>query len=811
MRFRSALLVSLFLCGFAFPATDPSARDVLASLNALRLDSEHVYTLSGGERIELRQGDLVITFERGKLAFFQPFDGQVTGFVFSGDGHTLALPRDPAEKQQMARFLGAPVLDQEFVSIYARFTDGTAQDLLGQLNRAALQPAADEAYTSLWLPQLERFNPTHSLRILFEKYSSAPRHFFHAGIEGILTGPFDVLLDDMRRENFVLGQPRMVDKISYYDVWTSYSLPGFSAAPVPFVASHYQINTTIRTDNSLEGDSSVDFRVSSQGERILFIQLSRALKVDSISLSSGENLVFFQNEGITEQQLRSQGGDTLCVVLPRSMEAGATFTVRFHYKGNVIDNYGNSVLYVGARESWYPHSGDASEFATYDLTFLWPKHLRLVATGEKSGEHEEGEFQVARWKSSVPVSEAGFNLGEYAVTSLSSGNHVVEVYANKLLEQAIIARLERERAPAEEPHLIGRSPLDLNTQNTLAPPPPSPADALNSLAREVNSAIIFFERYNGPFPFPRLAVSQIPGTFGQGWPGLLYLSTFSFLPPETQELVGLNSTSQEAFTDIMPVHEVAHQWWGNVVGWSSYRDQWITEGLSVYLSLLYADSQKMPDRTLLAWLARYRKRLSSKPVDADVALVDIGPVIMGSRLSSSKSPDGYDVVAYSKGAWIFHMIRGMLRDPKSREPDARFIALLHTLVTKYAQKPLSTAQLQKEVEAVMTPGMDLEGGRSMEWFFEEFVSGTGIPRYKVEFTARKTDKGYQVRGKLFQSGVPHSFIAPVPLYAGSTAGRSVLLGTVQAVGEETSFSFSSQTNPHKLLIDPHMTLFCLPE
>jgi hypothetical protein len=303
--------------------------------------------------------------------------------------------------------------------------------------------------------------------------------------------------------------------------------------------------------------------------------------VDSISLSSGENLVFFQNEGITEQQLRSQGGDTLCVVLPRSMEAGATFTVRFHYKGNVIDNYGNSVLYVGARESWYPHSGDASEFATYDLTFRWPKHLRLVATGEKSGEHEEGEYEAARWKSSVPVSEAGFNLGEYAVTSLSSGNHVVEVYANKLLEQAIIARLEREREPPE-PNLIARPPLDL-TQNTLAPLPPSPAEALNSLAREVNSSIIFFERYNGPFPFPRLAVSQIPGNFGQGWPGLLYLSTFSFLPPETQQLVGLNSTSQEAFTDIMPVHEVAHQWWGNVVGWSSYRDQWITEGLAVYL------------------------------------------------------------------------------------------------------------------------------------------------------------------------------------------------------------------------------------
>ena len=178
---------------------------------------------------------------------------------------------------------------------------------------------------------------------------------------------------------------------------------------------------------------------------------------------------------------------------------------------------------------------------------------------------------------------------------------------------------------------------------------------------------------------------------------------------------------------------------------------------------------------------------------------------MGFRLSSSKSPDAYDIVVYSKGAWIFHMLREMLREPNSRDPDARFAAFLRSIVAKYAQKPLSTEQFQKEVEAVMTPKMDLEGGRSMEWFFEEYVRGTGIPHYKVEFTTRHTEKGYQVRGKLLQSDVPRSFIAPVPLYIGSSGSHSVLLGTVVAAGDETSFSFYSQVDPHKILIDPHMT------
>jgi len=181
------------------------------------------------------------------------------------------------------------------------------------------------------------------------------------------------------------------------------------------------------------------------------------------------------------------------------------------------------------------------------------------------------------------------------------------------------------------------------------------------------------------------------------------------------------------------------------------------------------------------------------------------------RLFSSKSASAYDEVIYGKGAWIMHMLREMLRQPNTSNPDARFMALLKSLVVKYAQKPLSTAQFQREVEAVMTPKMDIEGGRSMEWFFDEYVRGTAIPHYKVSFTSRRVEKGFQLRGKLIATGVPHSFVAPVPLYASSGSGHNVFLGTVIAGPDETHFFFATQTEPRKLLIDPQMTLLCVPE
>src|SRR5246500_5575831 len=127
--------------------------------------------------------------------------------------------------------------------------------------------------------------------------------------------------------------------------------------------------------------------------------------------------------------------------------------------------------------------------------------------------------------------------------------------------------------------------------------PPNPAAALAQLGRQIDSSIRFYETFSGPFPFRNLSVSQIPGTFGQGWPGLLYVSTYSFLPSEAQQRAGLSTVGQEHFTELVPYHEVAHQWWGNVVAWSSYRDQWIDEAIANYLAVLFADTKKSQDHT----------------------------------------------------------------------------------------------------------------------------------------------------------------------------------------------------------------------
>jgi hypothetical protein len=802
--------------GAVAPTASPSPRELYQQLNALRVNPSEVYAV---KNLLLRKEDVRLILEEGKLAFFAPAQsprrtvseagptsgGQITGAVFLGRGQALAFPRDSVEKQQLARFLGAPLLDQPISKAYLRFTDDTEEELKRELRAAASVPQQDAAFAQQWNNVIATLNRADSLRILEDWLAEAPEPYFCARLDGLVTGPFSVLLDGARRmEPFYIGQQRTLGQKVYDDAWASYAPAGWRP-PLPAVAAtEYDIETTVFPDHSLEGATTIHLRAQRGGDRVLEVELSPLLSVQSVDSPDAGKLDFFQNEDVKQQAGLARGNQVVLVVLPQTIRPGEVFALRLRYKGSVISDAGNGVLFVGDRGSWYPRIGGSGDFAPCDIKLRWPRQLKLVATGKKLEEHDDGEFRAAEWRSEQPIAVAGFNLGDYASQTVNEKRFSVKVYASREMEAELAAKLTRQRGAYYFPGLTNMP----EHRELEMPEAPSPADALKGLGRELASAVRYYEQFSGPFPYAELNVSQIPGTFGQGWPGLLYISTLSFLPRTEQQRAGLSSASQEQFSELMPFHEVAHQWWGNVVGWSSYRDQWIDEALANYLALMFADTQRIPARSLRYWLEHYRAQLLERPLGAAETAHEAGPLVLGNRLISSKSPDGFEPIIYGKGTWVIHMLRMMLRQPGSPDPDARFRALLKTLVTKYRLRALSTQDLQREVEAAMTPAMDLEGFHSMEWFFAQWVRGTGIPRYHVDFSVRRTEKGSVVRGALRQTGVPQSFIARVPLYALAAGGKQVYLGTVIAGGEKTTFHFSTPEAPKKLLIDPQMTLLC---
>ena len=132
----------------------------------------------------------------------------------------------------------------------------------------------------------------------------------------------------------------------------------------------------------------------------------------------------------------------------------------------------------------------------------------------------------------------------------------VELFANRQLEDVILARLQGHRL--EIPILPGPLPRPAFAGDAQpVPPPPNPAAVLKNLGSENLDSIRFFENLDGPFPFSDLKVTQIPGSVGQGWPGLVYLSTLASLPPEAEERAGIGQRTQALAREVMPFHEAA--------------------------------------------------------------------------------------------------------------------------------------------------------------------------------------------------------------------------------------------------------------
>jgi hypothetical protein len=793
----------------------PDVRALYEALNGLLVDPARVYTVHD---LTVRRDVVTLSFEEGELGFLQALDGHISGLVFTGKGHVIALPRDAGERRSLARYIGVPIIDQSFNKAYLRFTDDSAAELDREIQSDGTAPVAKEAFVAAWNKLLPGLAPSQSLRTLADRLATDPMPYFYALMESDRFGAFDVLVDPRREEQITFGQPHASNGNSTYDVWASFrSRDSDGSGADTFTPVSYAIDSTIGDDLSLTGKTTMRLKAEREGERVIGLQLSRTLQVKQVRLAVGTPLVFFQNDELGERDVLRLGNDFVLVVLPEPAHKGEEYDLVAEYQGNVIGDAGNGVMFVGERGAWYAHTSGIS-FVPFELTFHWPRRYTLVATGKNVEMREDGDRKIGHWQSEQPFSVAGFNFGEYR-TATVAGPPEIALFANPQLENAIEQRLRRTGGGASEAseQSDAVNPYNLPPQSiTLLPtPPPSPASYLKQLGRDVSDSVGFFSNINGPFPFDHLDVAQIPGTFGQGWPQLIYLSTLAFLPPETQARVGLDEWAEREARELMPFHEVAHQWWGNVVAGASYRDVWLEEGIANYLAMLYTDSRRPTEHRLTHWLERYRDELLAKPAGSNEILDQAGPLRLGLRLAGMPQPRAYNTIVYGKGAWVIHMLAEMFRDPKAKDPDEKFHAFLREVLEQYRFRAISTTDFEKLAERNMTPAMDLEGTHRLNWFFDQWVDHTGIPHYKVKFSAKPKAgaQEFTVAGTLTQDGVEDAFIARVPLYVAhpGPAGRLEFLGNVVTNGAETSFHLTAKTKPGRIVIDPYRTLLCQSE
>src|SRR5579862_9546602 len=317
---------------------DPRA--LYQTLNGLRPDGDHVYTV---HELNLRRDVLNVRLVEGKLAFFQPIDGHVTGAVFSGRGHIFATPRERGERYSIAQFLGVPMVNQDFTRAYLRFTDDTASEIRQQLGTDASE-AVDPKFAESWAGLVSSLNPWHSLRVMLDLLSADPLPYFYIGVENDNIGAFDVLVDARRHEQVLMGQPRFENGVRFYDTWASFKALDAPKTPIEmFAPIDYAVDTTIENDLSLAGRTTLHLKALRAGERVVGLELSRNLAVEGVRLENGAPLFYFQNEDLSRHDILERGNDALLVTLPAPVKVGEEIRLEVKYRGNVISSAGNGV------------------------------------------------------------------------------------------------------------------------------------------------------------------------------------------------------------------------------------------------------------------------------------------------------------------------------------------------------------------------------------------------------------------------------------------------------------------------------------
>lgn len=598
----AVLVLAVALCVPVVLAQDPA--EVWKAISKPDSDGARVATVTN---LVLQRDRIRITLASGTIAFMQPAGQAVFGAVFVGRGRAQAEPPNPNEMGQLRLFTGKDALDMEFTQAVFVFTDGTFEEVARQVQWADVSSPGAALYLDR---QQDREDKAAELlpRLLKNLLAADKKRnaFFAADLDTRDKGWIHIRHDALEIEEVFVGKWERRGPFFALQPWMSFPAGGAGSPAYgepllreDFLVRSYDLNVTAGEDEMLAVTARVDIQHRATGERVALFALDANLRVASVKDAQGNPLTFFQPR---DPVRRDQSyGDYVAVILPQPSSAGASQSIEFQYSGKRVIRRVGQGNYFCQSFGWYPAARNAfAARSDFQMTFRYPARFSLVATGSKvsdepykpAGAPPAGQWNTSTWKSDMPLAVAGFAFGNYKTHTEKVGGVFVDIYANKDPDDNIQSMLNY----LDDPIPGRRVEVEGANIGTMVP-----AAYVKPMGVELANSIAAFEKYFGPYPYKRLAMTNIPYTYGQGWPGLIYLSFLSFLDSTQRNSLGLKDHAW--LSDYWRAHEASHQWWGHRVGWKTYRDQWLSEGFATFSGNLYVHLRnQMKD-----YLVRIRK------------------------------------------------------------------------------------------------------------------------------------------------------------------------------------------------------------
>ena len=773
-------LIWMFLAGVCLaqsPATVIEPKGTARPPNAEGTYAALRSALPSGDGVQVkdltleRQGG-TFHFTDGSFFFYGPVNGRVTGAVFLGNGKFDMAPTEAREQHSLSLLTKSGAMSQSFATVVLRFTDGTAEEIrkastgaAGPATSQAVHAGADAAKGFR-----EKLHQNFELRLLSDvlmtPQNPSTGQFFLASFRmgGALLGRNVLFVVDP--EGAPSAAPDEVELDTWDDdgtqTWAAYRMTGRQADHgVPAHVTSQRLDVRFDKSGEMQATAETTLTARREGLRIVELNLYPTLRVSGVYDENGQPLDFVQEYKDYDPQF--------AVVLSKPLKTGQTLRLLTKYNGkDAVRRDGDGMYYLqpGARESWYPAGRESlGGFADFHMTFHLPQRLQIVATGKQvSSEAEPGGTRVV-WATESPIPVAGFNLGDFKTAEQKTPQgFTVQAYANNELPDSLKPYVDQ---------------LSLGTMTTTS--------ALPNEVSQGSAAIQVYSDFFGKLPYDHVALTeQSACNFGQSWPMLVYLPFCAFWDSTIQNRLGLASFGEASYWKEVTPHEVAHQWWGQEVGFSSYRDQWMSEGFANFSVSLYlmATNKDMTEYHSF-WDEQHRNLVQKNRFG--VRPIDVGPLTMGGRVSNEKTGDVYQDLIYSKGAYVMHMLQMMYWTPQ--QGDAPFKHSMQEFVATYKGKAATTDDLKTSFERTMPKWVDLTQNGKLDWFFNEYVYGTELPHYDISSDFTTADGETSVHFKLTQSNVSANFLMMVPMYLQMANGSTVRLGVIPMHGD----SFSEHT------------------
>ena len=722
-------------------------------------------------------------FHSGTLTLLSPVNGVVTGAIFVGEGHFHLKAVSVLDAQELKRRAGSDEVDEDFTEVVFRFTaDAQANFQPGMVGHTTAPPEASAALKR-WREKVRerREIPLGFTQYLLEGetmdnvdadilaavYNPSHPAFFNAYIRGKRHKDFRFFvrnrvgavpqLDSPEEVALINFDPEGMDDGVWYLSHLKPEIERHTASSLEdrrlFATRHYKIETVIAKNNHLFSSATITFEPLLPGERILKFGLLPNLRVSRVLDESGQNLYFIQES-------RKEDG-SFYVVLPQAPPAGKESSITVEYAGDkVLEQAGEGSFYVRARSAWYPNLNGFGEHVLYDLTFKVPRHYKVISVGELQEESVEQDLAVSHWVTPIPVAVAGFNFGDYKRIDMPD-----EITGYKI-----------------SGYYLSELPYGLRHNRALEAM--APGGMTKYALEQTRAQLQICTHYFGKSPYVHVSITEQPDfAFGQSWPNLVYLPISAYID-STQRwmLFGHIDSKFTGFVQEVTPHEVAHQWWGHTVSWASYHDQWLSEGFAEFSAGLFLQNGvgKNWRGDYLEFWDRLRHRILEKN-NFGIAPNDAGPLWMGLRLMSPRTETAYQNVTYPKGAYVLAMIRSMMYE----DGEKPFVDMMHDFVDSHRDRPASTESFKAIVEKHMTKIMDIQRNGRLDWFFNEWVYGTSVPRYHFEYQLTPADGGtVKLHLSITQSEVDDHFAMLVPIFADFGNGM-VRIGQVGVVGNST--------------------------